>query len=153
MNNIHGVVAGPVATHGVVAFVTCQTETCRMFLYKHSPGQGTPWDGGAAGSSGAAGSAGAAGSGAGGLSGSGGASGSSSGGSSTSSGGSRGGGAQHPAAATSDDGGCGCRALNAGRAGGTGWALGIVLSLLALRRSSASRFRAQRATASRFKSS
>jgi chitodextrinase len=41
-NSVHGVVAAPVSTHGVTMFVTCNNSNCRVTLYKHAAGGGTP---------------------------------------------------------------------------------------------------------------
>ncbi|MEZ4222562.1 MAG: MYXO-CTERM sorting domain-containing protein [Polyangiaceae bacterium] len=102
-NEIHGVVAGPVSTYGVNAFVSCEASGCRMYAYKHSPGEGTPWDGGTG--SGASGSGGSSGGGNGGAPSAGG---SAMGGASGS--GLPDGGPGTSASPSSDsDGGCGCR--------------------------------------------
>jgi hypothetical protein len=37
-NSVHGVVATPVSTHGVVLFVKCSYENCTVYLYKHAEG-------------------------------------------------------------------------------------------------------------------
>jgi chitodextrinase len=37
-NGIHGVIASPVSTHGVVMFVTCNSSSCRVRLYRHAAG-------------------------------------------------------------------------------------------------------------------
>jgi hypothetical protein len=40
-NAIHGVVATPVSTYGIVLFVTCNHSSCKVSLYKHSAGNST----------------------------------------------------------------------------------------------------------------
>lgn len=42
-NAVHGVVAAPIATHGVTLFVTCNgSNDCRVNLYKHGSGNPVP---------------------------------------------------------------------------------------------------------------
>jgi MYXO-CTERM domain-containing protein len=110
-----GLVAAPLDTHGVTMFTHCRAGTCRVLLYKHSPGSGT----GSSSSSSGSGGAGAS------TSGSGGAGANQ---------------ADDPGSA-GEASGCSCRAAGSARFGSAFWLIGLGLALGYRRLTSRSRAR------------